>query len=178
MWQSTRDLMLFSVPMARLPSTTAHSVLSSRLEVRCWSRYSNLERHTQKKQNIQYGYNCNFSTGEHNHETLQWKWQELQYEQVQSFSHCTGIDRKKKTSCVSFSVTWFENDKCVFRAEGRFYSDVPWHSSKNDKIGLLLVVSNDSILHVTIKPMKKKKKKSAQIRCSSSSSILNVGFTL
>lgn len=83
----------------------------------------------------------------------------------------------KKTS-VSFSVTWFENDKCVFRAEGRFYSDVPWHSSKNDKIGLLLVVSNDSILHVTIKPMGKKKKKSAQIRCSSSSSILNVGFTL
>ena len=43
MWQSTRDLMLFSVPMARLPSTTAHSVLSSELDESCWSRYSNLD---------------------------------------------------------------------------------------------------------------------------------------
>ena len=43
MWQSTRDLMLFSVPMARLPSTTAHSVRSSELDEPCWSRYSNLD---------------------------------------------------------------------------------------------------------------------------------------
>lgn len=51
MWQSTRDLMLFSVPMARLPSTTAHSVRSSRLDELCWSRYNNLEpmdTHTHK----------------------------------------------------------------------------------------------------------------------------------
>lgn len=34
--------MLFSVPIARLPSTTEHSVRSSRLEELCWSRYSNL----------------------------------------------------------------------------------------------------------------------------------------
>lgn len=42
-WQSNRDLMLFSVPMARLPRTTEHSVRNSRLEVFCWSRYSNLQ---------------------------------------------------------------------------------------------------------------------------------------
>lgn len=41
-WQSRRDLTLFSVPMARLPRTTAHSVLSSVLELSCWSKYSNL----------------------------------------------------------------------------------------------------------------------------------------
>lgn len=34
---------MFSVPMARLPRTTAHSVLSSVLEVSCWSKYSNLQ---------------------------------------------------------------------------------------------------------------------------------------
>lgn len=43
MWQSTRDLMLFSVPMARLPSTTEHSVRSSKLDELCWSKYSNLQ---------------------------------------------------------------------------------------------------------------------------------------
>lgn len=35
--------MLFSVPMARLPNTTAHSVLSSILDELCCSRYNNLE---------------------------------------------------------------------------------------------------------------------------------------
>ena len=34
-WQSSRDLTLFSVPIARLPKTTAHSVLSSVLELSC-----------------------------------------------------------------------------------------------------------------------------------------------
>lgn len=27
--------------------------------------------------------------------------------------------------------------------------DIPWHSAKDDQIGLLLVISDDSILHVT-----------------------------
>lgn len=41
-WQSTKDLILFSVPIARLPSTTEHSICSSTLEELCCKRYSNL----------------------------------------------------------------------------------------------------------------------------------------
>lgn len=96
-WQSTKDLMLFSVPIARLPSTTEHSICSSTLEELCCKRYSNLGSSEQ----------VDFFV-----DPLKW-WAERQ----------TGHEQASRNT--------------------------PWHCSKDNQIGLLFVVSNDSILHVT-----------------------------
>lgn len=95
-WQSTKDLMLFSVPIARLPSTTEHSICSSTLEELCCKRYSNLG-----SWEVYLFVN-----------PLKW-WAERQFSHEQASRN------------------------------------IPWHCSKHNQIGLLFVVSDDSILHVT-----------------------------
>lgn len=96
-WQSTKDLMLFSVPIARLPSTTEHSICSSTLEELCCKRYSNLGS----------------------------------WEQVQVFVN---------------PLKWWAERQISHDQASR---NIPWHCSKDNQIGLLFVISNDSILHVT-----------------------------